>query len=157
VNNWSVEFTGPTLKAVPGQAHTYQIHVPQDGVATVTTRAEPEEQSISGVGQVAVFLDAGAGIPHGTFGNAFDTGFSFDAGLEYIATSHFSAEGIFDYHHFPAKVGSSLDLYQFSANGKFYLTSSGPTRPFVNGGIGGYKFGPGSAYFGGNFGAGGLR
>jgi opacity protein-like surface antigen len=50
-----------------------------------------------------------------------------------------------------------LDLYQFSANAKLYLTSGGATRPFVNAGIGGYKLSPGSAYFGGNFGAGVLR
>ena len=108
-------------------------------------------------GRLALFLDAGAGIPHGTFGSAFNTGFSLNAGLEYIATSHFSAEAIFGYHHFPAKVGSAVDLYQFSANGKAYLTTGGSLRPFVNAGIGGYKFSPGSTYFGGNFGAGVLK
>src|SRR6185369_3924517 len=118
---------------------------------------EPVEQAPPTPSKMAVFLDAGAGVPHGTFGNAFNTGFSFNAGLEYIATSYFSVEGIFGFHHFPAKVGSSLDVYQFSGNGKFYLTSSGPFRPFVNGGIGGYKFSPGSTYFGGNFGGGILR
>jgi hypothetical protein len=107
-----------------------------------------------GGSKIALFLDAGAGIPHGAFGSAFSTGFSLNAGLEYIATNHFSAEGIFGYHHFPATAGSALDLYQFSANGKLYLTSSGPLRPFVNAGAGGYKFSPGSTYFGGNFGAG---
>jgi hypothetical protein len=121
--------------------------------ATVTTKTRKQLQGA----KVAVFLDAGVGVSHGTFGNAFNTGFSLNAGLEYIVTSHFSAEGIFGYHHFPAKVGSALDLYQFSANGKYYLTSSGPTRPFVNAGIGGYKLSPGSTYFGGNFGGGVLR
>jgi hypothetical protein len=104
---------------------------------------------------IALFIDAGAAIPHGSFGNAFNTGFSLNAGLEYIVTSHFSVEGIFGFHNFPAKVGSSsLDLYQFSANSKFYFTSGGPLRPFINGGIGGYKFSPGATYFGGNFGGG---
>ena len=37
------------------------------------------------------------------------------------------------------------------------MTSGGPFRPFVNAGIGGYKFSPGSTYFGGNVGAGVLR
>ena len=110
-----------------------------------------------GAGKIALFLDVGAGIPHGTFSSAFNTGFSLNAGLEYLVTSHFSAEGIFGWHHFPASVGSSVDLYQFSANGKFYLPSSGPIRLFVNGGIGGYKASPGSTYFGGNVGAGLLR
>jgi len=112
----------------------------------------------AGQGRFALFLDAGAGIPHGTFSNAFNTGFSLNAGLEYILTSRFSAEGIFGYHHFPAKVGSAVDLYQFSGNGKFYLTSGGPFRPFMNAGIGGYDFTPGGGtHFGGNVGAGVLR
>jgi opacity protein-like surface antigen len=107
-----------------------------------------------GSAKIAVFLDAGAGIPHGAFASGFNTGFSLNAGLEYIATNHFSAEGIFGYHHFPANAGSALDLYQFSANGKVYLNGSGPVRLFVNAGPGGYKFSPGSTYFGGNVGAG---
>jgi len=72
----------------------------------------------------------------------------------HIATTHFSAEGIFGYHHFPVQIGSTLDAYQFSANGKVYLTSSSALRLFINTGIGGYKFRPGSTYVGGNFGAG---
>lgn len=130
-------------------------HLPQPlGTGNALTTVSPPNQL---TGKVALFLNAGAGIPHGTFSNAFNTGFSLNAGLEYIATSHLSAEGIFGYHHFPAQVGSALDLYQFSANAKLYLTSGGATRPFVNAGIGGYKLSPGSAYFGGNLGAGVLR
>jgi hypothetical protein len=106
-----------------------------------------------GAGRVAVFLDAGDNIPQGTFGSVFNEGFSVNGGLEYIATSHFSVEGIFGYHHFPTKIGSDLNLYQFSVNGKTYLTT-GALRPFVKGGIGAYKFSPGPAKFGGNFGAG---
>ena len=107
----------------------------------------------TGRGKFAVFFDAGAGIPHGTFGNFFNTGFSLNAGLEYIATSHFSAEGIFGYHHFPGTITGDLNLYQFSVKGEAYLTS-GTLRPFVNGGIGAYKFSPGPTKFGGNVGAG---
>jgi opacity protein-like surface antigen len=70
-----------------------------------------------------------------------------------IILKYATADGI-GCHRFPAKIGSALDLYQFSANGKYYLTSSGPFRPFVNGGIGGYKFSGNSTYFGGNFGGG---
>jgi hypothetical protein len=106
-------------------------------------------------GRLALFLDLGANIPQGAFGSAFNTGFSLDGGLEYIATSHFSVEGIFGYHHFPAKIGADLNIYQFSADGKAYLTT-GMLRPFVNGGIGGYTFSPGSTYFGGNIGGGVL-
>jgi hypothetical protein len=149
IKQWKVKLTGIGLGSPTG--NVYSLRIPLDGVATVNTSIEPEEQ---GVSRVALFLDAGAGIPHGTFDNFFNAGFSLNAGFEYIATSHFSAEGIFGYHRFPAKIGSALDFYQFSANGKFYLTSSGPLRPFVSGGIGGYKFSPGSTYFGGNFGGG---
>jgi len=129
-------------------------HLPQPlgpGNVLVTV---PSPLPNQGTPKIAVFFDTGVGVPHGTFSNFFNAGFSLNTGLEYIATSHFSAEGVFGYHHFPAKVGNALDLYQFSANGKLYLTTSGPLRPFVNGGIGGYKFSPGSTYFGGNFGAG---
>ncbi len=156
VKKWNLRFTGSGLEPVPGQPNTYRIHVPQDGVAKVATSADPKEDGTAG--RLAVFLDAGAGIPHGTFSNAFNTGFSLNAGLEYILTSRFSAEGIFGYHHFPAKVGSAVDLYQFSGNGKLYLSSSGPFRPFVNAGVGGYDFTPGGGtHFGGNVGAGVLR
>jgi len=149
VTRWRTTLGGnPGLTPIKGTKDTYRLRVQQDSTTTVTVEFAPEENKL------ALFLDVGAGVPHGTFGNFFNTGFSLNAGLEYVATSHFSAEGIFGYHHFPAKIGSALDLYQFSANGKFYLTSSGPLRPFVNGGIDGYKFSPGSTYFGGNFGAG---
>ncbi|HEY6350214.1 MAG TPA: outer membrane beta-barrel protein [Candidatus Angelobacter sp.] len=115
-------------------------------------------------GEVAIFLDLGAGFPHGTFSNAFNTGFSLNAGLEYMINSHFSVEGIFGYHHFAAKsvppangqlvTLPDLNLYQFSGNVKVYLVPPQKIRPFANGGIGGYKFSPGSGNFGGNFGGG---
>lgn len=101
----------------------------------------------------AFFLDAGAGIPNGTFSSAVNTGFSFNTGVEYIANNHFSMEGIFGYHHVPGASPGSLNLYQFSVNGKTYLTS-GALRPFVNFGIGAYKFSPGTTKFGGNVGTG---
>jgi len=157
VENWKMELTGPGLEKVPGRDDAYKLHVPPEGLATLTTRLEPKENKVPFSNRVAVFLDLGIGVPHGTFGSAFNTGFSLNAGLEYIATSRFSAEGVFGYHHFRPNAGSTLDLYQFSANGKFYLTSGGSLRPFVNGGVGGYKFSGNSTYFGGNFGAGVLR
>ena len=129
-----------------------------DNAVTIIPPPQPPRTA-----KIAAFLDAGAGIPHATFGNAFNTGFSLNAGLEYIAASHLSVEGIFGYHHFPAKtvvgaVLSDLNLYQFSANGKVYLTNSWPFRPFINAGIGGYDFAPGGGtHFGGNVGAGVLR
>jgi hypothetical protein len=125
--------------------------------ATVTTKTLRDLQGggSPATGKFAVFFDLGVGIPHGTFGNFFNTGFSLNTGLEYIATSHFSVEGIFGYHRFPAKIAGDLNLYQFSVNGKAYLTS-GTLRPFVNGGVGAYKFSPGPTKFGGNIGGGVL-
>jgi len=162
VKRWKVRFSGAGLVAVPGQENTYQIHVPQEGVATVTTFAEPEEGGGSGPGgpgRFALFLDAGGNFPHGTFGQAFDHGFSLNAGLEYILASHFSVEGIFGYHRFPGTITPDLNIYQFSGNGKVYLTT-GTFQPFVNGGVGGYRFsigsGSSSTYFGGNVGGGVL-
>src|SRR5213079_1647476 len=72
---------------------------------------------------------------------------------EYIATSHFSVEGIFGYHHFTGTIAGHLNLYQFSVSGKSYLTN-GTLRPFVNFGISAYKFGSGPTKFGGNVGTG---
>ena len=156
VEKWDLQLTGHGLEKVSGTENSYTLQVPQDGVAAVTTRAEPKEQTSAERNQdkAAVFFDAGPGIPHGTFASGFNVAFSFNAGLEYIATSHFSAEGIFGYQHFPAPAGNASDIYQFSVNGKVYLTSGGSLRPFLNAGIGGYKFSPGSTYVGGNFGAG---
>jgi len=106
-------------------------------------------------GKLAVFLDLGAGIPQGTFSNAFNTGFSFNAGLEYLFNSYASIEGIFGYHHFPAKMSGNVDVYQFSTNAKIYLaTPQHQFRPFINGGIGDYTFNPGGSKFGANVGAG---
>jgi len=141
------------LAVIDDSATSDRLPQPLDSGNAFTLVPPPNQ----GTPKVAVFLNLGAGIPHGTFSSAFNTGFSLNAGLEYIATSHFSVEGLFGYDRFPANVGNPLDLYQFSANGKLYLTSSGPLRPFVNGGIGGYKFSGNSTYFGGNLGAGVLR
>ncbi len=132
-------------------------HLPDPlGPGNVLTAVPPP----GGQGKFAVFIDAGAGIPHGTFGSAFNTGFSLNAGLEYMATSHFSAEGIFGYHHFPGTITPDLNVYQFSANAKLYWKTYScgghPLRLFVNAGPGGYKLSPGSTYFGGNVGAGVL-
>ena len=106
----------------------------------------------------AAFLDFGAGIPHGTFSNFFNTGFSFNAGLEYMINSNLSAEGIFGYHRFPTRFGGgSANLFQFSGNAKVYVVPSPNTvRPFFNGGVGVYTFSSGTSHFGGNVGGGVL-
>ena len=111
----------------------------------------------SQAGRLAAYLDLGAGIPSGTFSSAYNTGISFNAGLEYMIGSHVSAEGIFGYHHFPGPSATHANLYQFSVNAKVYLTSPpSRIRPFLNGGVGVYKFSPGSSDVGANVGGGVL-
>jgi opacity protein-like surface antigen len=104
----------------------------------------------------AVFLHFGAAFPHGNFNNVFDPGFSFNGGLEYAVTDYFSVEGIFGAHRFENSFvgGNNVDLFQFSGNGKFYLSAPGTVRPWFNFGVGAYKFDPGSTRFGGNVGTG---
>jgi hypothetical protein len=154
VSNWRHQFSGNGLAPIQGKNDIYEIHVPQEDVAQVGTGAEPREIHL------AAFLDAGAGLPHGSFGTIFNPGFSFNAGLEYMLTSYVSAEGIFGYHHFPSSIGN-LHIYQFSGNAKLYLVSpqrvrSFTVRPFTNGGVGLYELSPGGAHFGGNVGGGAL-
>lgn len=104
----------------------------------------------------AVFGDVGAALPHGSFGNAFNTGFSVNTGLEYMFNSNFSAVGTFGYNRFPFVISSiHTDIYQVSANAKGYLTTPpNKLRPFVNGGVGAYVFSSATVRFGGNIGGG---
>jgi hypothetical protein len=155
VAKWEASLEGPGLSRIENTEDAYRLLVPQDSVTTVDMRFASHENTTL-TGKFAVFVDAGANLPHGTFGSALNTGFNLNAGLEYIANNYFSVEGIFGYHHFPGTITSDLNLYQFSVNGKTYLTG-GMLRPFVNGGIGAYKFSPGDTYFGGNVGAGLLH
>jgi hypothetical protein len=118
---------------------------------------DPQSSSTAATGHFAVSLDAGAAIPHGSFSNFFNTGFSFNAGLETIFTPHFSAEAKFGYHRFGASFGDDLNLYQFTGGGKAYLLAPPHRlRPFIEGGIGAYKFDSGATKFGGHIGGGVL-
>jgi hypothetical protein len=145
-----------TVTGNPGFGRTYGEG--QGAIGTVTGQGGGTGPGgTPGAGKLAVFLDLGAGIPNGTFANGFKTGFSANAGLEYMFSQYVSAEGIFGYHYFPGKLSGNEHVYQFSANVKAYLTPPSNTiRPFLNAGIGGYKFSPGSTHFGSNFGGGVL-
>src|SRR5689334_1525856 len=137
--------------AVPALAQAPKPVAPDE-----TTGGSPQSGSSSG-GKFAVFADAGVAVPHGDFSTFFDPGFSLNAGLEYMITSHFSAEGIFGYHRFKTFFGGHSNLYQLSGNGKFYLADeSSKVRPFVNGGVGDYVSDSGTSHFGGNVGGGVL-
>jgi len=107
--------------------------------------ASNEVAKVPPPGRWAIFLDAGTNVPHGTFGNAFNKGVSFNAGLEYILNAHVSAEGIFGYHHFGGKTTGDLNVFQFTAGGKIYSSPfGGNNRAFVRAGLGGYHFTVGS-------------
>lgn len=151
---------GTGLKPITGDG--YQLPVPDGGVVRLKVRLEAVEPGGGGGGtngKFAVFFHGGVNFPHGNFGNIFDPGFSFNGGLEYAATNYFSLEGIFGYHRFRGRTFGSvsvadLNVFQFSGNGKFYLVPPGSVRPWVNFGIGAYKFESGPTRFGGNVGAG---
>lgn len=105
----------------------------------------------------AVSVSAGATVPHGDINTFLDPGFSLNAGLEYMFTKQFSAEGTFGYHRFSTFFGDNTNLYQLSGNGKFYLVDdSTKLRPFVNGGVGAYVDDGATVHFGGNVGGGVL-
>jgi hypothetical protein len=107
--------------------------------------------------KLAAFVDLGIAIPRGTFANAFDNGFSFNAGLEYMINANLSAEGVFGYHRFTGETAGSVKICQWSANVKKYVhLLPNPFRPFVRGGIGVYHFSPGRSDFGANAGCGVL-
>lgn len=119
------------------------------GSSTSTPQPDPD------LSNFAVFVEAGVAVPHGDISTFLDPGFSFNAGLEYMITSQFSAVGMFGYQRFPTFFGDSTNLYQLSGNAKFYLVDeSSNVRPFVNGGVGAYVTDSAQTHFGGNVGGG---
>lgn len=114
-------------------------------------------QSDPDLSNFAFFIDAGAAFPHGDISFFLNAGFSLNAGLEYMITNQFSAEGTFGYHRFSSFFGGDTNVYQLSGNGKFYFVDdSTRLRPFVNGGVGLYVTDSATTHFGGNIGAGVL-
>lgn len=125
------------------------------------TRSAPAEatagspQPSSPSSKFAVFGGVGVAVPHGDFSTFLDPGLSVNAGLEYMITPQFSAEGFLGYHRFSNFFIGHTSLYQVSGNAKFYLVDeSSKVRPFVNGGVGDYVTNSGTSHFGGNVGAG---
>lgn len=140
----------------PGFADLYldTQHVLETGGAYDGGNTGTGGNHYSSKGKWAVFFDGGANFPHGAAASVFDPGFSFNAGLEYMFTPQFSAEGIFGYHRLGAP-GGALHLFQFSGNVKTYLTAPPyKLRPFLNGGVGAYTSSSGTTRFGGNVGGG---
>lgn len=147
-----VHFLGGSGVVIPDTTTGNTLPVPLGGNNTVGN-----VPGLAQTGKYAVFVDLGGAFPNGTLANAVNAGFSLNGGLEYIFNPHVSAEGILGYHHFPGKIGGDVNVFQFSADIKFYLTNTWPVRPFVNGGIGGYHFNNIGTNFGGNVGAGVLK
>ncbi|HLK69139.1 MAG TPA: hypothetical protein VKU19_37155 [Bryobacteraceae bacterium] len=159
IKGWNSQFRGKGLNALKNHSNLYSLEVAPGEkvpVETVITAEEPGTTVGPGGNRVAVFFDLGVAIPHGSFGNAVDPGVSFNGGLEFILNSHVSAEGIFGVHHFAGQVDGGINTYQYSGGLKTFLTT-GSTRPFVRGGVGGYTFSPGTSHFGGYIGGGLLH
>jgi hypothetical protein len=136
----------------------YRIHVGPSGVATVRPVIEALEPGNSGHGgaggRFRAFLDAGPNFPHGDFGRFIDGRLSVNAGLEGFLAPNTSIEGILGYHSFKTGFGFHPRIWQLSANVKQYF-GPGPLRFFINGGVGAYRFDPGSTTkIGANAGAG---
>ena len=144
--------TDPEAKRGRNAMFTRSVPVETAGGSSGST-SQPDPDS----SKFAVFVEAGVAVPHGDLNTFLDPGFSFNAGLEYMITSQFSAEGIFGYQRFSNFFGGNTNLYQLAANGKFYFVDpSKKVRPFVNGGVGDYVTNSGTSHFGGNVGAGVL-
>jgi len=143
-----------------------KVFLPDRAKNSLFTRSVPPEVTDESFGSpqqdpdlsnFAFFVDAGAALPHGDISFFLDPGFSLNAGLEYMITSQFSAEGTFGYHRFSAFFGGDTSVYQLSGNGKFYFVDeSTRLRPFVNGGVGLYVTDSATTHFGGNVGIGVL-
>jgi hypothetical protein len=136
--------------AVPGLAQG-----PNPAPPAEATGGTPQTSSPSG--RFAIFGDVGVAVPHGDFSTFTDPGLSVDAGLEYMITPRFSAEGFLGYHRFSNVFIGHTNLYQVSGNAKFYLVDeSSRVRPFIQGGVGDYVTDSGTSHFGGNVGGGVL-
>jgi len=135
---------------------TFLLAAPALGQKTNHARGSTSQPDPD-LGKFAVFGEVGVAVPHGDINTFLDPGLSLNAGLEYMITPQFSAEGMFGYQRFSNFFSGNTSLYQLSANGKFYLVDhSTKVRPFINGGVGDYVTNSGTSHFGGNVGGGVL-
>ena len=153
--------TGQVEKTYPALSNVFLPNRAKNSLFKRSAEATDESFSSPQVdpdlSKFAVFIDAGAAFPHGDLSFFLNAGFSLNAGLEYMITNQFSAEGTFGYHRFSSFFGGDTNVYQLSGNGKFYFVDdSTRLRPFVNGGVGLYVTDSATTHFGGNIGAGVL-
>ena len=126
----------------------YKLAVSNDGATTVKSTIEAVEHGW------AINAKVGLNYPHSNFGNIVDSGLSLNLGLEYFWSPAISYEAILGFHSFDDKgLGTDLDISQFSLNARYYFAPR-VVRPYVNGGVGGYKLDPGSTELGYNVGVG---
>jgi hypothetical protein len=137
VQGWRHRLEGAQL--IQLAPNFYKIAVPNNGVATVTTTIEAVEPR-----PLALSLNAGVSIPHGTFSAAHDPGFGFTLDGKRQLNSTFAIVGLLGYHRFEG-VGTNpdLDLYHASGGLEAALTS-GPVAVVADAGGGVYHFSPGS-------------
>lgn len=123
--------------------------------AVAATQGSGGTGTTGSAGFFSLGLRGGVAIPHGVFNSFYNSSVAATVDLEYHATDQFSVAGLASYRRFSGQFAAvpDLNLYQFSFGPKAYLTS-GQTRPFVNGGIGAFKFGSGSTKFGAHAGGG---
>jgi hypothetical protein len=131
----------------PGETVKGVITIDPTGT-TGTTTTPPQFK------RFGLSFHAGVSIPHGSFGQVFDPGPNLAGDLELRITPDVSLEGIFGYHRFGIEgSGSDLNLFQFSANIKYYAPGTA-IRAFLNFGGGVYNFNSGPADGGVNLGGG---
>jgi hypothetical protein len=154
IDNWD----GSYLQVVDFPTGTAPSATVTVGGVTTGSVSLPPQQPSSFAGFFSFGLRGGVAIPNGNANTFFDPGAAFTADLEYHATNQLSAVGLFGYRRMSSgfPLVSGVNVFQFSGGAKAYLTGTGQLRPFVNGGIGGFKFDPGSTKFG-VYGGGGLQ
>jgi hypothetical protein len=137
VEGWNYELEGAELIA----PHWYKVAVPASGVAAVTTVIEAIEFLPFSVG-----LRAGVGVPHGSFGNTWDSGFAFEGDFEYRLNKMLAVQGVFGYDSFEGSP-DDLTVTHISARAKAYAPGTNP-RLAVFAGAGRYFFDPGDSHTG---------
>ena len=155
IDNWD----GSYLQVVDfptGTTPTATVTVAGVTTSSVPLPSVPLPSSFSSF--FSLGLRGGVAIPQGTANTFFNVGGAFTADLEYHATNQMSVVGLFGYRRMSsgAPLVPDLNVFQFSGGAKAYLTGTGQLRPFVNAGIGAFKFDPGSTRFG-VYGGGGLQ
>jgi opacity protein-like surface antigen len=150
LEGWKNSLKGAGLiNPVPNAPNWYKIAVSNNGTAKITTTIKTIERKF------AISARLGRNFPHGDFNTIIDQGLSLNVGLEYMMNRNLSVEAVFGYHTFAeGDFVDSVDILQFSINGRYFYPFMGRVRAFINSGVGFYKIDPGDTEFGFNVGTG---